>query len=288
MKYYDIGNNIIINYPVEPLYARQDIVPQPLSSDYMTQLSSFNIILGSKISWGGGGKKGGGGLVPLPPQPVQTPTINAAILRQIFSDLSVLSPSYQRVYLDQINLYDERYNGQGPNGIIASLISPEDLRTCIENIVITDPSDGTDKSFKDTWGDTMSFIYYLITASLNFKLDNPNSLYGIYNVLYVSILSTPDLLDSEVPPGLPDRDIYDDSGNTFAVKTFRDWGGMWVEGNAGRIIYTVYTPSRQGALNMTEIKLLYDLSSVFDDYQILFSADKDILLQTDEFNPPSI
>ena len=287
MKYYDIGNNIIINYPVEPLYARQDIVPQPLSSDYMTQLSTITTTLSTKVPIGGG-KHGGGGLVPLPPQPVQTPTISGAILRQIFSDLSVLASSYQRVYLDQINLYDERYNGQGPNGIVATLVSPEDLRTCIENIVITDPSDGTDKSFKDTWGDTMAFIYYLITASLNFKANDPNSLYGIYNVLYVSILSTSDLLDSEIPPGLPDRDVYDDQANIIGAKKFSEWGGNWVTGNAGRIIYTVYTPSRQGALNMTEIKLLYDLSSVFDNYQILFSVDKDILLQSDEFNPPSI
>ena len=212
---------------------------------------------------------------------------NAAIIfRQVLNTM-ILAPSFVKTSIQEVALTDERYNGKGTEEYMCVLLADEDLWTACNNAVIIDPSDDTEKPLSDL-GDTMWLLKNLLEDAVAYNTANPGEKSGLFNITGLGIYAPIAILDTTVPAGLPDREIYDEGGNVTGYHTFRTWGGTWVEGQnpdtspSGWVLYSVYTPSRQGALNMSEIITLYD--SATGGAEILFSVDKRLKLETDEFN----
>lgn len=211
---------------------------------------------------------------------------NARVFNQILQTLS-LSTSFRKETLEEVNISDGRYNGLGFENVEAVVLDPYDLWVAAENAVIIDPTDDVEKPFSDL-GDTMFLVYKLIQDALDYEVSHPDSDVGIFNILDLGIYAPIALLDATVPDGLPDREIFDEGGNVTGYHTFRTWGGSWKEGQnpdtspSGKVLYNVYTPSRQGALNMSEIVVLYE--SALPSVEVLYSVDKLLKLETEEFN----
>jgi hypothetical protein len=210
----------------------------------------------------------------------------ARIFTQILQTLS-LSLGFSKETLEEISLSDGRYNGYGLQYLDAVVLDPYDFWLACTSAVIIDPADDIEKPLSDL-GDTMFFMYKLIQDALEYEASNPGENAGIFNVLDLGIYAPTALLTTTVPDGLPDREIFDEGGNVTGYHTFETWGGTWVVGQnpdtspSGNILYNVYTPSRQGALNMSEIVVLYE--SALPSVEVLFSIDRLIKLETEEFN----
>lgn len=195
-------------------------------------------------------------------------------LKQILSELQ-FAPSYELTKLERFNFDNNRFNGKGNTTINAVLVNPLELDICLDNIFIT--LSGVEEPFTNL-GKTPYFYRTIMNEAAAYNLANGTH-YGIFNVINQTILMPTSYLDTNVPSTLPDS--LDEDNNSILI---RDWGGSWIEGDSGRILYKVYTPNYQGALKMEDYVKLYDIVEGNVNMEMVSNYDYNQYLQTSEFS----